>query len=162
MAHTAVPRNPLPFLLREPGVTLCLFQNRFVDESYLGVRVRRLWKTYRNLIPHPLPNGREIEVLAGHGVVVDEGCAASGGMPLVSPGTIFKDRRSKKIDLNHFAGDTVDLHPVPHPDSVFTHENEPAKKRHDKTLQCDGKARSRQTEDGRYLAGHTERHQHAE
>src|ERR1700733_14378461 len=85
MAHAAVPRNPLPFLLREPGILLCLFQHRFVNERDLGVCVRGLWKTYGNLIPHPLPNGRKIKVLARHRVVVDEGCAAPGGMSLVSP-----------------------------------------------------------------------------
>ena len=159
MAHAAVPRNPLPFLLREPGILLCLFQHRFLNERHLGVCFRRLWKTYRNLIPHPLPDGRKIEVLARHRVIVDEGCAAPGGMSFIGPGTVFKDRGPEKIDLNHLAGDPIDLHPVPHTDSVLAHENEPAEKRHNEALQGDGKARSRQTEDGGYLAGHTERDQ---
>src|ERR1700722_18841794 len=148
MAHAAVPRNPLPFLLREPRIRLGLFQHCFVNERDLGVCFRRLRKTYGNLIPHPLPNGGKIEVLAGHRVIVDEGCAASGGMAFVSPGTVFEDRGAEESDLNDLAGDTINLHPVTHTDSTLPHENEPAEKRNNKALQCYSKACRRQPKDG--------------
>src|ERR1700761_1451789 len=148
MAHAALPRNPLPLLLREPGIRLCLFQHCFVNERNLGICFRRLWKTDGNLIPHPLPNGRKIEVLARHRVIVDEGGSSSSGMSLVRPGTIFQDRSAEEIDLNDFAGYTIDLHPVTHTDSTLAHENEPAKKGQNKALQSNGKTGRRQPKDG--------------
>ncbi len=140
-------------------ILLRLFQDRLVNERHLGVRFCRRRNAYRHLIPHPLADGREVEELPGDGKVVDEGCAASRRMSFVSPVTVFQDRGAEKIDLNHLACHAIDLYPVADTDSVLAHQNEPAEKSEDETLQSYREPGRRETQDGRDLAGYTERDQ---
>ncbi len=72
----------------------------------------------RNLIPHPLPGGREVEVLPGDREVVDEGHPPPGRVSLVGPVAGLEQRGAEHPDLHHLAAHRVDLHPVAHMDPV--------------------------------------------
>ena len=63
--------------------------------------------------------------------------------------------RNRLISRN-LAGDAVDLHPIPDPDAVLTHEDKPAKERDDEILQDQRQPGRGEAEDRRHLAGGAE------
>ena len=107
----------------------------------------------RDLVPHPLAGGGEVEVLAGDGEVVDEGDAAAGGMALVGPVAGFEQRGAEEADLDDLAADAVDLNPVADADAVLAHEDEPAEEGEDEVLEDDRETRRSEAENRRGLAG---------
>src|SRR5271165_1211029 len=75
-------------------------------------------------------------------------------MPLVRPVAGFEHRRAEETDLDHFASNAVDLHPVADANAVLAHQNEPSKESQDESLQCNRESGSRQAQDCGHLRWH--------
>src|SRR5215471_12082443 len=80
----------------------------------------------------------------------------------VGPIPRFQQHRVKHSDLNDFAGDTVNLHPITKPDSVLAHQHEPSQEPDDEVLQRNRKSRSRKTDKSSELRRRTKNHKEDE
>src|SRR5206468_10576194 len=100
-----------------------------------GKRVRPLGQEDLQLVPQPLACSREIEVMPLYGIAVDESDAASCGMPGIVPIPGFEQHGTEQADFDHFAAHAIDLDPIALPNSVFSHEHEPAEEADDEILQ---------------------------
>src|SRR5205807_1754096 len=83
---------------------------------------------YADLVPHPLPRGRKVEVLTGNRKIVDERHPTSRRMSFVRPVPGFEQHRPEQSNLHHFAAYAIDLDPISDSDSVFAHQYEPSEK----------------------------------
>ena len=80
-----------------------------------------------NSSQHPLPGGREVEVLAADGEAVHEADAAAGGIAAGGERAGFEQGGGHESDLGDLAADAVDLNRVAHADAALAHQKEPAK-----------------------------------
>src|SRR5580692_9412645 len=83
-------------------------------------------------------------------------------MAIGSPVSRLRQPGAEQTEVNHLAADTIDLYPIPNPDSVRSHQNEPTAEREDEILKDDGESRGRQAEDGWHLAWYSENDQQDE
>src|SRR5215813_3191904 len=80
-------------------------------------------------------------------------------MAMRRPVSSLQQPSAKQTELNYFADNTIDLHPVPYANSVWSHQNEPTAKRQNEILKDHREARGYQTYDGWHLSRHSEDYQ---
>src|SRR3984885_5795854 len=109
-----------------------------------------------DLIPHPLSHGRKIEVLSPDGITVQKRDSSARGMTVGRPVSCLQQPGAEQPEFHHFSTDAIDFYPVVYPDSVGSHQNEPAAERQDEVLKDQRQSCSRQTENRRHLLRHAE------
>src|ERR1700727_2334578 len=105
---------PFPFLFRHLCVLLGGPDRRFADFVDHGISFRSLRNAHLDLVPHPLPGGREIKVFAVNRIAVQKRYAATRGMTVGSPVPRFEQPGTEHSDLHRLADNTIDLNPVPY------------------------------------------------
>src|SRR5260370_13807135 len=135
-------RRALPFVLRLLCGRFCSFGNFFLYRVDDGIRIPPRGKHYLQLIPKPMTRGGKIEIMAFYGKTVRECDAPSGGMASVGPIAGFQQDGVKHSQLDNFAADAVDFHPVAEANAIFPHEHQPANEGYDEILECVGQARA--------------------
>ena len=84
-----------------------------------------------DLVPHPLADGGEVEVLSPDGIAVEERDSASGWVAVRGPVSSFEEPSAEDSEFDDFSPDAVDLNPVPDSDAVWAHEDKPSTKGED-------------------------------
>ena len=94
----------------------------FVDQvdQRIGADSRR--DSHLNLVPYPLPGGREIEVLPTNRISVQEGNPPFCRMAIRLPVPRLQQQGAEEPDLHYLTSDPVNLHPVacPYPVSPLS------------------------------------------
>src|ERR1700758_3206197 len=117
----------------------------------------RAWRNaYLNLIPHPLSNRGEVEILAAYGIAVQERYSSARRMTVGGPVSRLQKPRAEQPELYDLAADTINLYPVPDPTPVWSHQNDPAAECQDEILKDYGQPRRHQTQDRWHLPRYTE------
>src|SRR5262249_10919062 len=122
-------------------------------------RVAPVRYVHGQLVPQPLAGRREVEVVALDGVAVGEGDLPAGGVSGIRPVAGLTQYRVEHAELDHFAADAVDLHPVADAHAVRSHEHEPADEGDDEALQGHREAGGRQPDHGADLSGAADQHE---
>jgi hypothetical protein len=77
-------------------------------------------------------------------------------MAIGSPVSRLQQPGAEQTEMYHLAADTIDLDPVPNPDSVWSHQNKPTAECQDEILKYHGQSCCRQTQDRWHLLWYTE------
>src|SRR5882757_5785498 len=120
------------------------------------MNARALLYVHLDLIPHPLSHGREIEVLSPDGITIQKRNSSARGMTVGRPVSCFQQPGAEQPEFHHFSTDAIDLYPVVYPDSVGSHQYEPAAEGQDEVLKDQRQSCSSQAENRRHLLWHTE------
>ncbi len=94
--------------------------------------------------------------MAFDGEAIYERDTPAGGVAGGSPVAHLEQHRPQHPDLDHFAANAVDFHPISNPKPVAAHQREPAEERHDEVFERHGEAGGRESDDGGHLVWRSE------
>src|SRR5205085_1632342 len=105
-------RRAPPFLLRLLGPFFGGFGNSLANFLHDRVGVLPSGQHQLQFIPQPLAGRGEIKVVALDGETIRERDAPPRGMPGIGPVAGFEQDRMERSNLDNFAGDAIDFHPI--------------------------------------------------
>src|SRR5439155_25253893 len=101
----------------------------------------------------------ELEMLATDCIAVQERDSSPRRMAMGSPVSRLQQPSTEQPELYHLAAATINLYPVPNPNSVWAHQNKPTAECQAEILEYHGQSCRRQTQDRWHLLWYTENRQ---